>query len=201
MSVSRINEEETELIDGAEDDPLEIRAQLAQSTQIIARLQDALTQERAASASLRAEMEAKPAGGGEKEPRARPPKAFLVPLWAVIGVRLLLGLAHGDVNLFLADVAAVGCASILLEHWVKAQLRDGMGLLILKSLFLTVGLWVFVAYLAMNARGEHDIPPMGALLCFSFVMLLVLSPFCAWLMDGAASFARHPITTVREWFA
>ena len=199
MSVSRINEEVADFIDGPED-PLDIRAQLEQSTQVIARLQDALTQERATSASLRAEMEAKQAGRGEKEQRARPPKAFLVPLWAVIGARLLLGLGHGDANMFLADMAAVACASILLEHWVKAQRRESVGLFILKSLFLTIGLWVFLACLALNARGEHDIPPMGALLCFSFVMLLVLSPFCGWLRDGAVSFAQHPVTTVRGWF-
>jgi hypothetical protein len=59
---------------------------------------------------------------------------------------------------------------------------------------------VFLACLAPNARGEHDIPPMGALLCFSFVMLLVLSPFCAWLMEGAVTLALHPIATVRGWF-
>src|SRR5437879_3529843 len=122
MSVSRVNEEETDYIDGAED-PLEIRAQLEQSTQVIARLQDALTQERATSASLRAEMGPKQAGGGEKEQRARPPKAILVPLWMAIGARLLLALGQGDANMFLADVAAVACVSILLEHWVKAQLK------------------------------------------------------------------------------
>lgn len=199
MAVSR-DKLEPEFIDGAEDDPLEIRAQLEHSTQAIKRLQDALTQERATSASLRDELAAMQTGGGKEENRAHPPKAFLVPLWAVIGARLMLGLGHGDASMFLADVAVVACVSILLEHWVKAQRRESVGLFILKSLFLIVGLWVFVAYLALNARREHDIPPMGALLCFSFVMLLVLSPFCAWLMDGAVSFARHPIATVREWF-
>jgi hypothetical protein len=199
MSVSRINDEETDFIDGAED-PLEIRAQLEQSTQTIGRLQDALTEERATSASLRHELSVQADGGEGKETRMRPPKAFLVPLWAVIGARLLIGLGRDDASMFLADVAAVACASILVEHWVKAQRRESVGLFILKSLFLIVGLWVFLAYMALNARGEHDIPPMGALLCFSFVMLLVLSPFCAWLMDGAVSFARHPIATVRGWF-
>lgn len=200
MPLSRGNEEETEFIDNAED-PLDIRAQLEQSTQTIKRLQDALTQERATSESLRAELDAPQADPGEEERPVWPAKAFLVPLWAVIGARLFLGLAQGDVNLYLADVAVVASASILLEHWVKAQWREGVGLFILKSLFFLSGLWVFVAYLALNARGEHDIPPMGALLFFSFVILLVLSPFCAWLLDGAVSFARHPVTTVRGWFA
>lgn len=200
MRVSRGNQEETEFIDGAEDDPLEIRAQLERSTQTVGRLQDALTQERAASASLRSQMEAKQTGGGEKEQRARPPKAFVMPLWAVIGARLLLGLAHGEANLFLADVMAVACASILLEHWVKAQIREGIGVFILKALFLMLALWVFLAYLALNARGDYEVNPVGALAFCSFVMLLVMSPFSAWLRDGALSFARHPVSSVRGWF-
>jgi hypothetical protein len=150
-------------------------------------------------------------GGGERWE----PKTYLLIFWALVGARILMTnycmwLAAGFVGL-IAEVLFIGPAAGLLWRWACGEVLRDLGNGLIKCLLMLTGLFVaamiFSAGFLLDghveiADGEMSAAhrPLWSFLWLSFVMAVLLSPFCDWLKQNLVKLARHPGETSREWF-
>lgn len=126
-------------------------------------------------------------------------------LWSLISA-LLLSLIFVPESFVpsLMSFLTVGFGFVLIGKWVRAERKNGIGLVILKCFVLAVGLFVALVIVGGGKIITHDSNaqdhPIWALLWLSFAMLVMLSQFCEWLGNGIARFVDDPILTVRGWF-
>jgi hypothetical protein len=215
MPVSRDKHEETEFIDGA-DDPLEIRAQLEQSTQVIARLQEALTEERAANASLREQLalaQQRDDSGPDEVEHVIDFGGRLRRAWPFWQFRLfVLALAQEAGAVFLLNGAGVAAPLFGLLNWLLFAVwsvalfrKRGLGQMLLKWLiYFAVAAAGGVA--AFNMAGGRIPAPAeaqavlgGSLLA---ALLLTLSKLSDWMGERIREdiWESRPVRVVRRCF-
>jgi len=167
-------------------------------------LKEKLAQREHDTAEIADALEAAQRNGGGSPVQ---PRVYLISLWGLIVLTLfscvLLGPLGGIPGL-VREVLFIGFSFVLLGKWLVAERRGNAGVFVVKLLVLAIGLFI-AALIASEGRVveghmEPVLAPFWAVLWVSFLMAVMLSPFCMWVARSVAQFVRHPIETSRMMF-